>query len=334
MLLTPGAAWTCVPIRRIEDLRDAVLGAGLEATQMSRGGFSGGLAFSQRDGIVSTSGLIGGRVALRGPLSQDMLTIGIGLDVAPGTTHWHRERQTGNIVVFFPGDEHSALYTPGSLYATVNVTAERLEEEAARENLVLDAKSLGGTGFHPRLMDPKVIATLRDRMRRMHGGIGTPGDAAIGRIMLLAAIRHLGRQPRARTTGAEPGLHGRIVERARDYIAAHLAEPMTVDEIAAAAFTSRRTLFRAFADLLDDTARGYVRRLRLHRIHHDLASEAEASCTVALVANRWGLSELGRVAGLYCDLFGELPGETRARRRGQSGTRRIDHPALEAVLSP
>ena len=77
------------------------------------------------------------------------------------------------------------------------MTAERLEEEAARENLVLDAKALGGTGFHPRLMDPKVIATLRDRMRRMHGGIGTPGDAALGRVMLLAAIRHLGRQPRA-----------------------------------------------------------------------------------------------------------------------------------------
>ena len=109
---------------------------------------------------------------------------------------------------------------------------------------------------------------------------------------------------------------------------------MTVDEIAAAAFTSRRTLFRAFADLLDDTTRGYVRRLRLHRIHDDLASEAEASCTVALVANRWGLSELGRVAGLYRDLFGELPSETRARRRDHSGTRRIDHPALEAVSSP
>ena len=96
MLLTPGAAWTCVPIRRIEDLRDAVLGAGLEATQMSRGAFSGRLAFSTRDGIVSTSGLIGGRVALRGPLSQDMLTIGIGLDVAPGTGSGRRETSSGS----------------------------------------------------------------------------------------------------------------------------------------------------------------------------------------------------------------------------------------------
>ena len=39
-------AWTRVPISRIEDLSDAVLGAGLEAMQMSRAPVTGSLAFA------------------------------------------------------------------------------------------------------------------------------------------------------------------------------------------------------------------------------------------------------------------------------------------------
>jgi AraC-like DNA-binding protein len=56
-------------------------------------------------------------------------------------------------------------------------------------------------------------------------------------------------------------------------------------------------------------------RLRLHRIRHDLASDEERACTVALIANQWGISELGRMARRYRDLFGELPSETLAKQR-------------------
>lgn len=314
--MTADPVWTHIPIRRIEDLGDAVRGAGLQATQMSRR-LGGGLTFADIDGVICTSGLIGGRVALNGPLSQDRITLGIGLDVTPGTTHWHNERQTGNIGVFLPCDEHASLYTEGSFYATLAVSGDRLEAAAAEEELVLDAKVLGGTGFHPRNMDPRIIAGLERRMRRIHEGRHAPDDARIGQDMLRAAIRHLARPPHVRKVGVDPGLHGRIVDRARCYIMEHLSEPMTIEDIAAAAHTSRRTLFRAFADLLDDTPRSYVRRLRLHRIRGRLASDAEVRCTIAIVANDWGISDLGRMAGWYRDLFGERPSETLARARNR-----------------
>ncbi len=50
--------WTNVPITRIEDLRDAVLGAGLEATQMSTALLSGDLAFAKVDEVIYSSGLL------------------------------------------------------------------------------------------------------------------------------------------------------------------------------------------------------------------------------------------------------------------------------------
>ena len=63
-------AWTRVSISGIEDLADAVYGAGLAATQMSRAPLHGSLAFAERDSVLYSSGSIDGRVALRGPLSE------------------------------------------------------------------------------------------------------------------------------------------------------------------------------------------------------------------------------------------------------------------------
>lgn len=69
--------WTHVPIARIEDLRDGVLGARLEATQMSTALLSGNLAFAQVGDVTYSSGLLNGQVALHGPLSNDLITVGL-----------------------------------------------------------------------------------------------------------------------------------------------------------------------------------------------------------------------------------------------------------------
>jgi AraC-like DNA-binding protein len=68
-------------------------------------------------------------------------------------------------------------------------------------------------------------------------------------------------------------------------------------------------------------------RQRLHRSRYDLASDEERACTVALIANQWGISELGRMARRYRDLFGEFPSDTlakeRPRTRLDAGTARL-----------
>jgi AraC-like DNA-binding protein len=109
--------------------------------------------------------------------------------------------------------------------------------------------------------------------------------------------------------------HARIVARAQAYIAANLAEPIAIDALAAAACTTRRTLHRAFVQVLGVSPRDHVMRLRLQRIRSDLEAAAGDACTVADIANRWGIGELGRFAARYRALFGELPSATLARAR-------------------
>lgn len=307
--------WTRIPIARIEDLRDAVYGAGLEATQMSAGRLSGTMAFAERDGIMWSSALIGGRVALSGTLSHHMVTLGLGVRLLPGSRQWLNEVDTGNMGVFLPRDDHDAHYAPGSIYATVSLTADRLEEEASKDEMVLDRRVLGGSGVHVRKLDSDILASFQASFGRMHTTNGTDREDDLGDILLAAFIKHLARPPYHSVGRTQIDHHTRIVALARTYIYEHLSEPITVDEVAAAAHTSRRTLFRAFLDVLDDTPRNYVLRLRLHRVRRDLANDAERARTIALISNQWGMSDLGRMAARYRWLFGERPSETPSLAR-------------------
>jgi AraC-like DNA-binding protein len=309
--------WTRIPIASVEDLTDAVLGAGLDVTQMSRAPVTGSLAFATfDDGITCSSGYIGGRVALTGPLSASMVTLGVGIVMAPGTRHWLNEVASGAVGVFLPGDEHDALYPPGSMYAAVTLPAHRLEESAAQLDLVLDSKTLGGTGIDAtKRFSPPTLSNLRTQFERIHAGrhLDALSSRIIGAQLLDAMIVHFARCPHFQIGGTDPRGLARIVARARTFIHENLDQPLSIDKIANAAATSRRTLHRAFQIVLDETPYSYVQKLRLHRIRHELISEAEAACTITVAANRWNIPELGRFAARYRGLFGELPSQTLAR---------------------
>lgn len=316
----PDQSWNVLPIERIEDLQDAVYGAGLEATQVSRGRLGGSLAFAECDGIVYSSGLIGGRATLSGPLSQDMVTFGLGLRIPAGTWHWYKEVSAGSIGVFLPGDEHDSHYMPGSLYATATMSMDRLVQVAAGEELVIDGKTLGGTGFQALKVPPTLIAPVARKMEHVHAGRQTNGhlvQPCVERILRIIINRYA-RPPHPVITRSRPSDHARIVARARAYARENLHEPISIEALASAAQVLPRSLHRAFVAVLDEPPYAYVRRLRLHRIRNALISEAEATCTIAMVANAWRISELGRFAGIYHELFGELPSRTMRDRPRQA----------------
>ncbi|MEV0901636.1 AraC family transcriptional regulator [Actinoplanes sp. NPDC049802] len=101
------------------------------------------------------------------------------------------------------------------------------------------------------------------------------------------------------------------VRRAMAYIDAHAGEPLTVEDIAAAAHLSVRGLQAAFARHGDTTPTGYLRRARLHGAHRDLADGDPArGDTVAAIARRWGFAAPGRFAVEYRKAFGRSPGHT------------------------
>jgi len=294
------AGWTRVPISAVEDLSDAVLGAGFDVTQLSPAPVTGSLAFSTfDDGVTCTSAYIDGRVTFSDPLSANKISLGVGIVMPPGTRHWLNETASGAVGVFMPGDDHDALYPPGSMYAVVALPAQRLEEIAAQHDLVLDLKTLGGTGINAnKKFFSQSLARLKMQFDRIHTGRHAQhADARmIGRQLLDDMVMHLARLPRVKMRGTDPRGHARIVARARSFIHENLDRPLSIEKIASASASSSRTLHRAFLNVFDETPYSYVQMLRLHRIRHELVSDSEFACTISMAALRWNVADLGRFA--------------------------------------
>lgn len=303
--------WSLTPISSLEALSEAVHGAGLSVMQMSRAPVTGSLGFVEGGGVRCSTGLIGGRVSLTGPLSENQITLGVGLDLPAGTRHWLNDVTSGDVGVFMPGDEHDSLYMPGSLYAVVSLAMERLEEVAAERDIVLIPRSLGGSGVFGRRLPAEKLARLRGLFQRVHAGT-TSGHAA-QKCLLGTLVYHLGRRPRAFVRTKAPHGNERIVTRARAFIHENLNRLLSVETIAEAAATSPRTLHRAFRAVLDETPYSYVLKLRLHRIRHEIITDTEMETSLASLVNNWEISELGRFSGWYRELFGELPSQTRQK---------------------
>jgi AraC-like DNA-binding protein len=104
----------------------------------------------------------------------------------------------------------------------------------------------------------------------------------------------------------------RHVRKAVEYIEAHAAEPIGIEEIVAASGASMRSLFEGFRRFRGTSPMEFLRSFRLRRVREDL-SQALAGTTVSEVAARWGFFQFGRFAAQYRQLCGEAPSATLRR---------------------
>jgi len=102
----------------------------------------------------------------------------------------------------------------------------------------------------------------------------------------------------------------RHLRMAREYVHAHLAEPLSMASLTAASGVSVSTLTRAFRHHHDMGPIAYVRRQRLIRARNELVRAEATTGAVTRAALACGFAHLSRFAKAYADLFGELPSET------------------------
>ncbi|MBZ9558749.1 MULTISPECIES: helix-turn-helix domain-containing protein [unclassified Modicisalibacter] len=113
----------------------------------------------------------------------------------------------------------------------------------------------------------------------------------------------------------------RVVDRAREVIAANEDDTMTILALCQAIGVSRRKLQYCFQDCLGVSPVTYIRLYRLNEVHKSLLN-AGATTHVQDEAARRGFYHLGRFALEYRRLFGERPSETLRRaqaNRAESG---------------
>ncbi len=141
---------------------------------------------------------------------------------------------------------------------------------------------------------------------------------------LLTAINVLILNAGAREFGIEKQTtRSRAYAKARRYLQDNM-RPISVDLLASQVNVSRRCLEIGFRESLGISPQAYMQRMRLNAMHRELRQAARGELTVTAAAEKWGFTELGRTAGRYKEMFGELPSQTLQRNSGSPRIRFAD----------
>jgi AraC family ethanolamine operon transcriptional activator len=112
------------------------------------------------------------------------------------------------------------------------------------------------------------------------------------------------------TIGRHTVPRGQIIRRSMDFVDQHEGEYLSVEQLAAAAGVSERTLRDAFQQYVGVAPVRYLNRRTLHQVRRALKAADSSMATVTEIATKFGVWQLGRFARDYRYLFGELPSET------------------------
>jgi AraC-like DNA-binding protein len=302
-------------INSFEELGGAVQGADIEVLQLGRGRLRGYLTHMSVGGMPFSVGSFSVGVRTRGVLSNDRVTIGMLTANTNRVTQWSREMHPADIVVIPPGDDHDARFHGGASYAVISLdqaeieatlgTELRLEELGVGPKVHFRADSHGGPFVIRRLRD--LVARLEDTRPRWNADAATFWKRSIIEIMTTPLLSDQSADREGPLLSAR-----RIVGKVEDYIEATGLRPVHISEICSEVHVSRRTLHRAFNDVIGIGPVAFLRCRRLCCVHSILRSSDPATTTIADVATDQGFLNLGRFSGYYHSLFDEYPSETLA----------------------
>lgn len=145
----------------------------------------------------------------------------------------------------------------------------------------------------------------------IHQGVGADSLEEL----IIGTLLHLQPSNYSERLRGGPRRTGRpAVRRSIDYIEQHLAEPISMADLAAAAQMSPRSIQSGFREDLQTTPIAFIRDRRLDRVRNTLMESVPGDgMTVTAAAERWGFTHLGSFSVLYRKRFGESPSQTLRR---------------------
>ena len=239
----------------------------------------------------------------------------------------------GHATAQLGGEQHhltpffALVISPGTAYslaldADSPQTIVRIEREAMERQL---SRMVGRRLDQPIEFTPVGDLTT-DSASRWHGALQILSSEVLSQAslvqqgfgagsleeLIISTLLYVQESNYSERLRARPRLSGRAaVRRSVEYIESHLAEPITLSDIAAYARMSPRSIQVGFREDLDTTPIAFIRERRLEAVRRTLlAALPREGITVTDAAMRWGFTHLGSFSVVYRQRFGESPSET------------------------
>ena len=248
-------------------------------------------------------------VRVSGTLAPDSLVIGAVFNPGKWTRFNESLMTHGSIPFYGPGAEIDGAGGEGFEYLGISFPWSRLESYVTVCEQLCPKSFRGGftCSAHPQFTT--ALATWWTALEQT-ASQAPQGDLLAERFM---AVLCEGRRAPATTPTAAGNTWNhrrRIVLTAEALMRAHLAQPITMLQLCQATGVSRRSLEYAFRDMVQESPKAYLRKLRLNMARRRLQGTILEWGTIRRVARECGFQHLGEFSRDYKQMFGELPKET------------------------
>jgi AraC-like DNA-binding protein len=297
-----------------EGLHQAIQGSHVEVTQLGRGRFRGALSHVSIGDFSLSIGSFSVGVRTQRIATDDRLVIGMLLNARERVTHWSFDMVPADVLVMPPSTEHDGSFHGAAAYAAIRLDLAEMTSMFTGEPRLSDpatwyrknryrADSLTGLIATQRL--EQIVSCLSRQQAGMPDEVANFWKRAIIDAMAVTIVDALPAENRGPVPSAM-----RLVRDVEHYLDTAGSRPVHISEICAQFNVSRRSLHRAFYDMLGLGPVTFLRRKRLCAIHSALRENTPATATIGEIAMQHGFIELGRFAHYYRSLFGEYPSET------------------------
>lgn len=313
-------------VEGFEGFHDAVRGSHVDVMQLQRGRLRGLLTHIGIDDFSLSVGSFNVGIRTQRISSDPKLIIGMLLDAESRVTHWSYEMHPGDVLVIPPGVEHDGRFHGASSYAALRLDLADVAAVFSGETWISDPATWSSKNHYRA--DPRIGAIAVERLRRIVSRLADSKarlstDATdFWRRSIIEAVTAtvMQSQPPDRTEPRRSAV--RLVRNVEHYIDVIGARPVHISEICARFGVSRRSLHRAFDDVLGMGPVTFLQRKRLCDIHSVLRDSDPGTTTIAEIAMQHGFVNLGRFSGYYRSLFDEYPSETFGKSHSAQGRRR------------
>jgi AraC family ethanolamine operon transcriptional activator len=303
-----------------------VAGRDLAVTQLTSQPCRGHLLRAELGDMGFDEGRFEGDLRVRGTLASKAFSFVVVLERGGVLNHWGHRVDEGDILAIPPGGELAGRFQGHTAYIVVTAPWGLVMQRAEAFEWLADPLFWIEPAIHApppeaRAACQQVLQGCASLLRAMAGGVPASAVAFLRQELLDGVLTALAQAKAggARRQGAMSA--ARIVLEAEDFVEGGGArQAVQVEDICEALDVSRRTLYRAFHDVLDASPKAYLRLMSLSAARARLLAAGHRPTTVTQVALDHGFWELGRFSGAYRAMFGEAPSETL--RGAQTDSRR------------
>ncbi len=241
-------------------------------------------------------------------LSDDYM-IAVVIDSAPPRTRWSGyDLESGDLLLYGPGAEHTAVSPIGVGYSVAIVRHASIAETA--EDLHTDFQ-VPAPGSVQQLRSSSSSRSLRSAIGSTLFTSAADGQRELARrnVLQVLASELPGDADRTRVESMSISESRRIVRRCFEFVHEQGGAP-SIASLCDVAHVSERRLRSAFIRAYGQPPIAYFRDLRLNAARDRLLVASNKRQTVTGIAMDLGFEHGGRFSHRYFELFGELPSAT------------------------